>query len=95
MGQIVKLLHFVPKPFPPSKVLEAPVTEVVFRGLKDKSFKPELDGAMKTLGGMLKDAKGLVGASAGRVLEDENLSVALLGWESVEVNLWWSKLSLE
>ena len=36
-------------PGPPIKILEAPVTEIVFRTLKDQAFKHELETTLGTL----------------------------------------------
>ena len=86
LGQIIQLVHAPLRPFPPSKVFEAPVIEIVFRTLKDQASKPELQAALGVLRGLLANAEGLVGAAIAQTVENENVSVGFLGWESVEVS---------
>ena len=86
IGKLEKVVHVKLNPHPPIKALEAPVTEIVFRTLKDQAFKSELETTLGTLRGLMGKAEGLLGAAMGTTVEDENLYVAVVGWQTMEVS---------
>ena len=86
IGDLTSVAHVALKPFPATQGLDAPVTEVLTRTLKDESYKAELFATLETARGVAGDVKGFLGASIGPTVENEKQFIALIGWDSVEVS---------
>ena len=84
-GRLKTMVHVELMPYSPSKALDAPVTEVLLRTLKSPSYRSDLDVTVEALRGLLVKQKGFVGAVWGPTVENPNLFVAFVGWQSVEV----------
>ena len=61
VGDLTSVAHVVLKPFQAIQRWDAPVTEVLVRTLKDKSYKAELFATLETARGVAGDVKRFFG----------------------------------
>ena len=84
-GQVKSMVHVAFQPNSPSKVLGAPVTEVLLRTITSSTSNEVLISSLNSLPEVLAKQKGFSGAVWGPTIEDPNLIIVLIGWESIQV----------
>ena len=87
-GTITDLVHVLFRPFPPTKALEAPVTELVVVDVKDGALPEDLEPGLTKLCNLVVtkySGQGVRDAVWGVTNESNKQYVVAIGWDSVQV----------